>query len=181
VGHRLTKISTRTGDDGTTGLGDGRRVAKTAARIGALGAVDELNCVIGILWCEPAALAHRAQLDDIQQRLFDLGGELAVPGLELLGEAHIASLDAAIDAGNADLPPLREFLVPGGNRAAALCHLARAVCRRAEREVWLLAAEEPGGARAAIYLNRLSDLLFVIARRLGRAGGAAESVWQRNR
>jgi len=183
MGHRLSKIVTRTGDDGTTGLGDGSRVAKDSARIEAIGTVDELNCAIGALRAQPLpqALAEQAGLLEIQQELFDLGGELAIPGLSLLEQRSVERLELAIERLNADLPPLQEFVLPGGNAAAAACHTARAICRRAERCCWALAHAEAAQSASLRYLNRLSDLLFVLARRLARAEGGSEVLWRGRR
>ena len=180
MGHRLSKIVTRTGDDGTTGLGDGRRVPKDSARVEAMGAVDELNCALGELRARPLpqALAEQAGLFEIQQELFDLGGELAVPGMVLIDEARIERLEAVIEQLNAELPALKEFVLPGGNPAAAACHTARAVCRRAERCCWALSRSESVQPAALRYLNRLSDLLFVLARRLALAEGDREVLWR---
>jgi len=181
MGNRLSRIYTGTGDAGETGLGDGSRTPKTAPRIGAIGDVDELNCVVGLLCaCElPGALAET--LLTVQHDLFDLGGELSIPGMTLITEVHIERVERAIDALNADLPPLKEFILPGGSQAAATCHLARAVCRRAERSVLGLRAAEPAGGAPAVYLNRLSDYLFVAARVLARASAGGEVLWDRQR
>ncbi len=235
---RLSKIVTRTGDDGTTGLGDGTRVPKDSARIEAMGAVDELNSALGVLLAQPppgaaatpsaaaadaarstAATPHvattpahaatpataktREWLLEIQQRLFDLGGELAVPGQSILDDASVARLERQIAQLNAQLPPLKEFVLPGGGAAAAACHLARAICRRAERRCWALAraagtagtatartagrvtAVRPAPAKASAvslrYLNRLSDFLFVLARIYARATGSGEELWRHER
>lgn len=180
MGNRLSKIVTRTGDDGSTGLGDGSRVPKHSARIEAMGTVDELNCALGELRAHPlpAALAATAGLLEIQQELFDLGGELAVPGLNLIDQARVERLESAIEQLNQDLPPLREFVLPGGSPAAAACHTARAVCRRAERRCWALSGPDAVNPAALRYLNRLSDLLFVLARRLARAEGGSEVLWR---
>jgi cob(I)alamin adenosyltransferase len=178
VADRLTRITTRTGDDGTTGLGDGRRVPKTAPRIAALGAVDELNSALGVVLAHAAGSPLCAPLAGVQHRLFDLGAEIAVPGSTKLDDGDVAALEAAVEALNATLPPLREFLLPGGTPASATCHLARATCRRAERALWALHAVEPANPAALHYLNRLSDLLFVAARALAREGGVAETVWR---
>jgi len=179
MGHRLSKITTRTGDDGTTGLGDGSRVAKSSRRIEALGEVDELNAVLGLLASETADEDLRAVLAEIQHALFDLGGELCLPGAAVLGEAQVARLEALVEAYNADLPPLKEFILPGGCRAAALAHLARTVCRRAERSVVALAQDEAIHAAPRRYLNRLSDLLFVLARVYNRRAGVPDELWRR--
>jgi len=180
MGHRLSKIVTRTGDAGETGLGDGSRVAKDSPRIEAIGTVDELNSMLGVLLAEPLPEAIATCLTDIQHDLFDLGGELALPGAQLVTAVHIARLDAALEHWNATLPPLREFILPGGNPQAAACHLARTICRRAERRTWALAGASSAGPAAMRYLNRLSDLLFVLARVLARADGG-EVLWRRDR
>jgi cob(I)alamin adenosyltransferase len=171
MAHRLTQIATRTGDDGTTGLGDGSRVAKDHLRVQAMGDVDELNSALGLLLCEPLPPAIKTLLLQIQQELFNLGGELSIPGYALLADEAVLSLDDALAEHNASLPRLQEFILPGGTRGAAVAHLGRTVARRAERTVVALAAAEPGAVRAAprLYLNRLSDLLFVLARVLNRA------------
>lgn len=179
MGHRLSRIYTRTGDDGTTGLGDGTRVPKDHVRVEAFGSVDELNSVIGLLLSEPLPDDVRAHLTEVQNVLFDLGGELSIPGYSLLTEERVATLERILDETNSGLPPLKEFVLPGGTRAAALCHVARSVCRRAERRVFTLLGE--GGSRhlSLVYLNRLSDLLFVIARHLNQDAGKAETLWRR--
>ncbi|MBI5781112.1 MAG: cob(I)yrinic acid a,c-diamide adenosyltransferase [Rhodocyclales bacterium] len=179
MGHRLSRITTRTGDDGSTGLGDGSRVAKSSRRIAALGEVDELNAVLGLLASETVDDDLRAVLAEIQHALFDLGGELCLPGAAVLGEAQVARLEALVEAYNADLPPLKEFILPGGCRAAALAHLARTVCRRAERSVVALAQDEALHAAPRRYLNRLSDLLFVLARVYNRRAGVPDELWRR--
>jgi cob(I)alamin adenosyltransferase len=182
MGHRLSKIYTRTGDDGTTGLGDGNRVAKTHARIEAYGTVDEANSAIGIVLATPSLPQNIHELlTKIQHELFDLGSELAVPGYRAISAAHIAALEHELDELNANLPMLKEFILPGGGPAAAACHLARTITRRAERAVWRLLETEPGAQDAAQYLNRLSDLLFVIARVLARHENGAEILWKRER
>jgi cob(I)alamin adenosyltransferase len=181
MGHRLSKIATRTGDDGTTGLGDGRRVTKDNARIQTLGEVDELNAQLGLLLCEDLPQALKQNLLAIQHDLFDAGGELSIPGYTMLGEAHVARLDALLAHYNADLPPLKEFILPGGSRAAAQAHVCRTVCRRAERSVITLERTEPGSERIRQYLNRLSDLLFVLSRVLNRHAGAGDVLWDRER
>lgn len=178
MGHRLSKIVTRTGDDGTTGLGDGSRVPKQHLRIEALGAVDELNSQVGLLLCESLPEAISALLLGIQHTLFDLGGELSVPGRAVLGDAHVAELEDIVEKLNADLSPLKEFILPGGSRAAAHSHVARSICRRAERSAFALAAMEPVSPASLRYLNRLSDLLFVLARALNRAAGVADTLWK---
>ena len=181
MGHRLSKIVTRTGDAGTTGLGDGSRVPKDAPRIEAIGAVDELNSVLGVLLAEPLPEAIAACLTDVQHDLFDLGGELSIPGYTVLADAHIDRLEIAVERYNGELPPLKEFILPGGTRAAGLAHVARTVCRRAERALVALAATQPVSDPARRYVNRLSDLLFVLARELNRAGGHADVLWQKGR
>jgi cob(I)alamin adenosyltransferase len=182
MGNRLSKIVTRTGDAGTTGLGDGSRVAKDSARIEAIGTVDELNSAIGWFAALPDLPADVARLLlGVQHDLFDLGGELAVPGYQALTDAHVAALEKAVEDFNAALPPLKDFILPGGNEAAARCHVARGVARRAERRCWTLIASEGTQGLAAVYLNRLSDLLFVLARHLARAEGGNEILWDRSR
>lgn len=179
MGYRLSKIYTRTGDAGTTGLGDGSRVGKDAPRIAALGDVDELNAVVGLLLCEDLPDAVRALLTGVQHDLFDLGGELSVPGGAFLKDTQPARLEQAIDRFNGELAPLKEFILPAGTRAAALTHHARTVCRRAERAVVALAQIEAVSAAARQYLNRLSDLLFVLARWLNKHAGAGDVLWQK--
>lgn len=178
MGHRLSKIYTRTGDDGTTGLGDGSRVKKTALRVEAMGAVDELNSVIGLLLSQETPEDIRSILTDVQHDLFDLGGEICIPGRAAITEDQVTRLETVLDKLNADLPPLKEFILPGGTGAAAVCHLARAVCRRAERDVIRLSETEDTGAAGKKYLNRVSDLLFVIARALNRHAGRGDVLWQ---
>ena len=181
MGNRLSKITTRTGDAGETGLGDGTRVGKDVPRIAALGEVDELNTAIGLLVAEPLPADIAAALVRIQHDLFDLGGEVCIPGRRALEAVHVARIEALVAEHNATLPPLREFILPGGSRAAALAHVARAVCRRAERSLVALARTEDVSPHARIYLNRLSDLLFVLARVLNRANGAPDVLWQHSR
>lgn len=176
MGHRLSKIYTRTGDAGTTGLGDGSRVAKDCPRVSAMGDVDELNSTIGVLLCEELPEDIRALMTDIQHDLFDLGGELSIPGMSLLDADRIEVLEVAIDHYNAELEPLKEFILPGGSRPAALAHLARTVCRRAERLVVSLAHKETVRDAPPRYLNRLSDLLFVLGRFLNRERG--DVLWR---
>jgi cob(I)alamin adenosyltransferase len=178
MGNRLSKIVTRTGDDGTTGLADGSRIAKDSARIQVIGSVDELNSQLGLLLCETLLPDMRETLLKIQNDLFDLGGALAYPAAAFT-EEKLARLDAAIAHYNADLPPLKEFILPGGTRAAALCHVARTVTRRAEREFVLLMHAEAAPKNGLPYLNRLSDLLFVLSRVINRAANQAESYWQK--
>jgi cob(I)alamin adenosyltransferase len=181
VGNRLSKIYTRTGDDGSTGLGDGTRVAKDSARVGAYGSVDELNSAIGMVLAQEIPAAVRETLTQVQHDLFDLGGELCIPGMAMIQAADIDRLETTLDGYNADLPALKDFILPGGGMAAACCHLARTVCRRAEREVVALSRSEAVRAEAIRYLNRLSDLLFVLARVLARASGHGEVLWQHER
>jgi cob(I)alamin adenosyltransferase len=179
MGHRLSKIYTRTGDDGTTGLGDGKRVPKDDARVEAYGTVDEANSAIGFLLAQPGLPSAVSEcLTDVQHRLFDLGGELCIPGHRAISAAEVARLETTLDGFNAELPPLKEFILPGGGPAAAACHLARTVTRRAERRLITLARAEPVAPEAIAFLNRLSDLLFVIARVLARGTGSGEVLWQ---
>jgi cob(I)alamin adenosyltransferase len=181
MGHRLSKITTRTGDAGETGLADGSRVPKDSPRIAALGEVDELNSVIGVLLAEALPAEVRELLEGVQHDLFDLGGETAIPGQALMVEAQVGRLERSLEDFNRDLPPLKEFILPGGTRAAALAHLARTTCRRAERTLVGLARSEPVSTVARVYLNRLSDLLFVLGRVLNRAGGGSDVLWKRDR
>jgi len=205
MGFRLSAIATRTGDDGTTGLGDGSRVAKDSARVVAMGDVDELNSTLGLLRCEPLPALIDTLLNQIQNDLFDLGGELSIPGFVLLAEARVLALDQALADYNAELPRLEEFILPGGSRSAAIAHVARTICRRAERTVISLASQAPLAADSADsadnatsaapadpappalrplaqqYLNRLSDLLFVLARTLNRVEGGDDVLWSRER
>jgi cob(I)alamin adenosyltransferase len=182
VGNRLSKIYTRTGDDGSTGLGDGSRVAKDSLRVSAYGTVDELNSTIGmVLACNGVDAAVREALTQIQHELFDLGGELCIPGMAMIDDADITRLETVLDGFNEPLPSLKEFILPGGGMAASCCHLARTVCRRAEREVTALAREEDVRPQPQRYLNRLSDLLFVLCRVLARADGHGEVLWQHER
>lgn len=179
MANRLSKIVTRTGDQGTTGLGDGSRIPKSAPRVVAMGDIDELNSQLGVLRCESLSPDVQRALDQIQHRLFDLGGEISIPGYALLTSTHVAALDADLAELNATLPPLKEFVLPGGARAAAICHVARAVARRAERSVVGLSEAESINPQAIPYLNRLSDFLFVLARTLNRDAGEAEILWKR--
>ncbi len=181
MGHRLTKIYTKTGDAGTTGLGDGSRVAKDCIRIEAIGAVDELNSALGVLLAEQVAQPIFDCLTAIQHDLFDLGGELSIPGHAVISESHVERIETLLDDFNAPLSPLKEFILPGGSRPAALSHVARAVCRRAERRVVALAAAEQMSAMPQRYLNRLSDLLFVLSRVLNRDARRADVYWQKDR
>jgi len=184
MANRLSKIVTRTGDDGTTGLGDNTRTRKDDARIHAIGAIDELNATLGVLLAEALPDPVRSDLLDIQHDLFDLGGELSIPGHRILGEAQVERLDRRLEYYNADLPRLAEFILPSGTRPAALAHVCRTVCRRAERSLVALAQSfgaEAVGTAARQYVNRLSDLLFVLARVLNRAGGSSDVLWNRER
>jgi cob(I)alamin adenosyltransferase len=181
VGNRLSKIYTKTGDDGSTGLGDGTRVAKDSARVSSYGTVDELNSAIGLVLAQEILAPVRETLTQVQHDLFDLGGELCIPGMAMIHDADIDRLETTLDGFNADLPALKDFILPGGGMAAACCHLARTVCRRAEREVVALARTETVRPEAVRYLNRLSDLLFVLARALARASGHGEVLWQHER
>ena len=179
MGNRLTKIYTKTGDDGTTGLGDGSRIPKNHPRAEAIGEVDELNCQVGMLI---AQLQEDDELlpvlEHIQHDLFDLGGELAVPGFELIKSERVQALEECLDKYNDDLPALKNFILPGGSAAAAQAHLARAICRRAERRLVALHQEEPINETPRLYINRLSDLMFVFARVLSRRDGGTEVLWQ---
>lgn len=182
MGNRLSKIYTRTGDSGETGLGDGSRIAKDAVRVEAYGSVDETNSAVGLLLAEKDLPDEIRQcLIDVQHDLFDLGGELCIPGHRMIEAAYIQRLEKALDALNAPLPPLKDFILPGGSRSAALCHMARTICRRAERRVQTLASSEAINNEPLRYLNRLSDLLFVIARVLARNDGGEEVLWQSSR
>jgi cob(I)alamin adenosyltransferase len=181
MGHRLSRIVTRTGDAGTTGLGDGSRVAKDDARIEAIGSVDELNSSLGVVLAEPLPDDIAALLADVQHDLFDLGGELSIPGHAAITPAHIARLEDAVERYNADLPMLKEFILPGGTRPAALTHVARTVCRRAERRLVAMGTPADTPPPARVYLNRLSDLLFILARSLNRAAGVPDVLWRKDR
>jgi cob(I)alamin adenosyltransferase len=181
MGNRLSKIYTRTGDDGTTGLGDGARVPKESLRVEAYGTVDEANSAIGVvIGHETLPPQMRSCLIEVQHDLFDLGGELCIPGHRIITDAHTERLERALDGFNENLPPLKEFILPGGGPAAAACHLARAICRRAERRCWSLARVESVAPELTRYLNRLSDLLFVLARVLARQSAGGEVVWRRS-
>jgi cob(I)alamin adenosyltransferase len=180
MGHRLSKIYTRTGDDGTTGLADGSRVAKDGARIEAMGAVDELNSQVGAILLHPLPDAVEALLTDVQHALFDIGGEMAIPGAISVDDACVARLEQALDGFNEKLPMLKEFILPGGGAAAVAAHVARAVCRRAERRLLTLSREQAVNECSRRYLNRLSDLLFVLARVLA-VGDRGEVYWDPNR
>ncbi|WP_313247006.1 cob(I)yrinic acid a,c-diamide adenosyltransferase [Stenotrophomonas rhizophila] len=181
MGNRLSRIYTRTGDDGSTGLGDGSRVPKDAQRVNAYGTVDEANSALGVLLAVTLPDDVRALLTTVQHQLFDLGGELCIPGHAAIQAADIDALEQQLDHYNADLPALKDFILPAGGEAAARCHLARTIVRRAERETVTLARLEPVRAEAIGYLNRLSDLLFVLARVLARADGHGEVVWRHER
>lgn len=178
-GNRLSKIVTRTGDGGTTGLGDGSRTTKDSLRITAIGEVDELNSSLGLLLCEELPEAVRTALLDIQHDLFDLGGELCLPGMALMKDAQVERLEQLAETFNSELPMLKEFILPGGTRPAALAHLSRTICRRAERAMVALHHAEALSDAARRYINRLSDLLFVFGRSLNRAGGRGDVLWQK--
>lgn len=181
MASRLSQIATRTGDNGTTGLGDNTRVSKDSLRVHAMGDVDELNSNIGVLLCEELPPSVRDLLVEVQQQLFNLGGELSIPGYELLKPEAVARLDAALEEHNAQLPRLAEFILPAGSRAAAQAHVCRTVARRAERAVVALGQAEPLNDAPRQYLNRLSDLLFVLARVLNRMNGGDDVYWQSER
>ena len=184
MANRLSRIVTRTGDDGTTGLASGDRIGKDHARVAALGDVDELNSAIGVLLAEALPADARDALLGVQHDLFDLGGELSLPGHALLNTAHLARIEDLVTRFNAGLPPLKEFVLPGGTRAAALAHVARTICRRAERTLVFLVHEEKAEKKSQLpvqYLNRLSDLLFVLARALNKSGGNGDVLWQQDR
>jgi cob(I)alamin adenosyltransferase len=181
MGHRLSKIYTRTGDDGTTGLGDGSRVAKDSARVTAYGTVDEANSSIGLLLASALQDDIRELLTTVQHQLFDLGGELCIPGHAAISDYDVAALERQLDHYNEPLPPLKDFILPGGGEAAARCHLARTIVRRAEREAVTLSHHDAVRPEAIRYLNRLSDLLFVLARVLARADGQGEVLWKHER
>ena len=182
MGNRLSKIYTRTGDDGTTGLGDGSRVPKDGARVEAYGTVDELNSTIGVLLAVPAVPEAVIKcLTEVQHELFDMGGELCIPGHRVITEQHVTRLEEVLDVFNDTLPPLKEFILPGGGPAAAACHVARTVARRAERRTLTLSREEAVAPEVIKYLNRLSDLLFVLARVLARHERGTEVLWRHDR
>ena len=181
MGNRLSRIYTRTGDEGSTGLGDGSRIAKDSPRIEVLGELDELNCMIGTILAHPVRDDIRHTLSEAQHKLFDMGGELCMPGYSAISAEDVAWLEGELDRYNADLPPLKEFILPGGGHAAAACHLARAVCRRAERRLVALARTEEVAAPIRAYVNRLSDLLFVLGRVLAREEGGGEVLWRHER
>ena len=180
MGNRLSKIYTRTGDDGSTGLGDGTRVSKDAVRVEAYGSTDEANAQVGVLRATlPATHEAQSMLEHIQHDLFDVGGELCIPGYTLVTQAYIDRLEKAIDAINADLPPLKDFILPGGSLPAAQAHVVRTVCRRAERRTFTLRQLESINPLALQYLNRLSDYFFVLARQLAREEGGQEVLWRK--
>lgn len=179
MGNRLSKLYTRTGDDGTTGLGDGARIDKTDLRIEAMGDVDELNATIGLILTTPSDDAMTTMFTCIQHDLFNIGGELALPGQTILTAGRVTDLEASIDVYNADLAPLKEFILPGGSTGAAYCHLARTVCRRAERTMIRLSRTTGINPASLQYLNRLSDLLFVACRILNKAAGVQDIFWQK--
>ena len=179
MGNRLSKIVTRTGDAGTTGLASGDRIAKTHPRIAAMGDLDELNSQLGVLLAHPGLPANIGEaLAPVQHRLFDIGGELALPGHAAIRDEHVEQLETHVEAFNAELPPLKDFVLPGGSPVAAQSHLTRAVVRRAERSLWAVHGETPLNPSALRYLNRLSDLMFVVSRLLARANGGSEVIWR---
>lgn len=181
MGNRLTRIYTRTGDDGTTGLGDGSRIPKDAMRVEAMGAVDELNSAIGVLLANDLDDTSRSTLTDIQHSLFDLGGELSMPGTSVITDDRVMTLEERLDTMNNGLAPLKEFILPGGSSAAAACHLARAICRRAERRLHSLSKTDTVNPASIRFLNRLSDLLFVLARHINKDAAIADVFWQHER
>jgi cob(I)alamin adenosyltransferase len=182
MGHRLSKIYTRTGDDGSTGLGDGTRVPKDSLRVEAYGTVDETNSAVGVVLAAASLPASiRSCLTEVQHDLFDLGGELCIPGTRMITPNHVERLEGELDGFNEGLPPLKDFILPGGGPAAAACHVARTVCRRAERRCWSLAQVEEVAPDGVKYLNRLSDLLFVLARVLARQEQGSEVIWRRRK
>lgn len=180
MGHRLSRIYTRTGDDGTTGLANGERVDKVDPRVGAFGDIDETNSALGLLLAEPDLPAQiGTTLTRVQHELFEIGAELSLPGYRQITAEHVAGLERDLDSLNDDLPPLKEFVLPGGTRSAAVCHLARTICRRAERNAWGASKITALNPELLRYLNRLSDLLFVMARWLARQNGGQETLWRR--
>ncbi len=181
MGNRLSKIATRTGDKGTTGLGDGSRIAKDALRVHAMGDVDELNSQIGVLLCEDMPEQMKHELFSIQHDLFDMGGELCIPGYTMITDAQVERLDALLEKYNADLPPLKDFILPGGSRAAAIANVCRTVCRRAERAIVSVGNAETINDAPRQYMNRLSDLLFVLSRVLNRYAGGSDVLWEKER
>lgn len=181
MGNRLSKIATRTGDAGTTGLGDGSRIAKDALRVHAMGDVDELNSQIGVLLCEDIPPQMKHELVSIQHDLFDMGGELCIPGYTMITEAQVTRLDGLLAHYNADLPALKDFILPGGSRAAAIANVCRTVCRRAERAIVSVGNSEQINEAPRQYMNRLSDLLFVLSRVLNRYAGGTDVLWEKER
>jgi cob(I)alamin adenosyltransferase len=181
MGNRLSKIATRTGDKGTTGLGDGTRIDKDALRVHAMGDVDELNSHIGALICEDIPEAMKQELFSIQHDLFDMGGELCIPGYTMVTDAQVERLDALLEKYNADLPPLKDFILPGGSRAASMANVCRTVCRRAERAIVSVGKAEKINEAPRQYMNRLSDLLFVLSRVLNRFAGGSDVLWEKER
>jgi cob(I)alamin adenosyltransferase len=181
MGNRLSKIATRTGDNGTTGLGDGSRTEKDSARIHTLGEVDELNSFVGLLLCEAMPDELREELVSIQHDLFDLGGELCIPGYTMITDDHVGRLDDLLEKYNSTLPPLKDFILPAGSRAASVAHLCRTVCRRAERSIVSLGRIEKINDHPRQYVNRLSDLMFVLSRVLNRFAGGSDVLWQHGR
>ena len=182
MGNRLSKIYTRTGDDGTTGLGDGSRIEKDHIRMQAIGSIDEVNSLIGLMIAEMDETDElRSLFTEIQHDLFDLGGELCIPGYQLINESRVSDIEAKLDELNEELPPLKNFILPGGNKAAGFCHMARSVCRRAERDMVTLARDTEVNAAGKKFINRLSDLLFVCARILARRNNGEEILWSRDR
>src|SRR5450631_619542 len=181
MGNRLSKIATRTGDNGSTGLGDGSRTGKDGLRVHAMGDVDELNSHVGLLLCEDLPSALREELISIQHDLFDMGGELCIPGYQLISEQQVARLDALLERYNADLPALKDFILPAGSRGAAQAHVCRTVCRRAERAIVGLGKVESVNDNPRHYMNRLSDLLFVLSRVLNRYAGGSDVLWEKDR
>lgn len=181
MGNRLSKIATRTGDNGTTGLGDGSRVDKDSLRVQAMGDVDEMNSHLGLLLCEDLPTGLREELVTIQHDLFDLGGELCIPGYTLIRDEQVARLDDMLARYNADLPPLADFILPAGSRAACQAHVCRTVCRRAERAIVALGKAETLNDHPRQYMNRLSDLMFVLARVLNRHAGGGDVLWEKGR
>lgn len=181
MGNRLSKIYTRTGDTGATGLSGGERIPKDSLRIEVIGQVDELNCAVGMVLVHTIRPLLQAILSEVQHKLFDLGGELSMPGYQAVLDEDVTTLEQALDQLNAELPPLKEFILPGGGSAAAACHMARAICRRAERAMVTLARSEEINRHGQTYLNRLSDLLFVASRVLARDEGGSEVLWRNKR
>lgn len=180
MAKRISRVVTRTGDDGNTGLADGSRVAKSSTRIECIGDVDELNCLLGLLLTDDVDAEMQVLLQQIQHKLFDIGAELALPQQTLIDDNSVTFMDGLIEQHNNKLPPLREFILPGGNRATAVCHLARAVCRRCERHLFRLAESESVNPFSTTYINRLSDFLFILARLLARKDGGTEVYWRKD-